>query len=382
MKPSAESLQTRNILLFWQGLSSRRGFFDQVKSYFIKVDRILYSESLCNMASEMPAQDVAASTSSSPSSPSHKSQQHGADLANLKQARILMKEANVLEEWVDCAGAAPKHLQSTEALAKVVTKLRKLATAVDKLAAIPETTSAARPADIFDDTDVASRCAAAGLAFCRDVVKAAPKNKWDDPEGMVGIAINFGLVEAAIMCIRSLPKRKTLCAAGLLCLSAVALCKPDLRDYIMGELASSLAKVFKMHRTDVPITTNAMKLSRILCSNSGARQEIFVQSSALTRVVRCIEEHLKIASIQAESARLLGNMAAFTGKSKRAIMSKSACKHPFAESLRERVVAIGGVKLCKEALETHPGDEQVVEWTCGAIANMSNKNCELGFGIF
>jgi len=248
------------------------------------------------------------------SAESHKRQQRGADAANLKQAKILIQEANVLEEWVDVAGTSPNKLQRTDVFAKLIHKVRQLSAALVKLAAIPSTSDAAHPTEIFEHIDTASRCVSGGLAYCRDVLKSVPPSDWEEPEGMVEIACNFGLAEAAIQCLKALPKRKSLCATVLLCISALALCKPDLRDFLMGELAVDIAAVFKQHKTDVPISTNAMKLARILCSNSTSRQETLAQAGALPKIVRCTEEHLRIATIQAESARLMGNMACIDGE--------------------------------------------------------------------
>ena len=242
-----------------------------------------------------------------------KAHRQGEDASNLKQAKLLIQEANVLEEWVDAAGTVPQKLESAEVLTKLINKIKKLSSALSKLAAIPDTTDVAHPTELFDHIDTASRCVVGGLAYCRDTFKAVSKDKWDDPASMVGIACNFGLIEAAIQCLKALPKRKTLCATVLLCLGSIALCRPVMRDYILGETAADLTAVFKKHKGDVSISTNAMKLARILCSNSVSRQETLVQAGALPRIVRCTEEHLRIATIQAESARLMGNMAAFNG---------------------------------------------------------------------
>jgi hypothetical protein len=311
--------------------------------------------------------------------PKARSQQGSADGANWKQASLLVKDANVLEAWVDVAGGVPQSLTSTEAFATVLTKLRKLTSAAAKLAAIPETSPVANAAEVFDVFDTACRAAASGLAFVRDVIKATSRDKWEDDAGMLATAANFGAPEACILCIKAVSKRKDVCANSLLCLSAIVLCRSDLRDFATGECAEGLRSILKLHRKDSTITTNAFKLIRLLCSNSVARQDTLLQANTLPGIIRCMEEHLGIGTIQAEGARILGNFSSIDRKCFRQHFHRNKRGRRFrsADTSRNSVVAMGGVRLCREALKAHVGDEQVVEWTAGAIANMSSDNCTM-----
>ena len=323
------------------------------------------------MAHQQPAGEAG-----TPSSPAGFSARWGAIQAALQRI-------NVLQEWTAVAGGVPGKLVDSRGVARLCKRLRELADVLAQIASIDKAGSGTAAAGVFDAEDQAAYCAAAGFNFARAELLAQARETVSQPEGALDTALRFDIVSSCLKSIKHAMSRHSLVDAALLPLIVLATRSQEARASIAAEDAGDmLRKVLKVHAGNHHIVFSAVKLARLLVTSSLSRQAQLLDAKVLPQVVRVLEKHLDVSNIQAEGMRFMGNFAADAGafavqRMLTQCVTLLVRPSPPADDMRDAALQVGGVKAVLAAMEAHTADAQVMEWACGALANISSGNREL-----